>query len=366
MPFTPLPPMTSVTYQYEYESHLRVCCIGCGGHSVRNIFPTFKYAPVHLAAVCDLSEKRARDVGTLFGAERFYTNHLEMLEEEKPDAVFIVTNYDDNGRPRYPELAIAALEMGAHVWIEKPPASSVGEVQRMQEVSTRTGHHVGVGLKKMFFPANRKALEIIRREEFGQVTSITARYPQVLPLAGDRSTPLKMMGFLDHMVHPHSVLNLFCGELEWLFINRDARSGASQVSLRFKSGAVGNLHFAHGIAGSSPLERTEVVGEGSNLVIDNNLRLTYYRKSPAPAYGRGPTSFGQDEHAPLHWEPEFSLGQLHNKGLFLLGYAPEIIEYTTGLLEGRGPTVGTLDDALEMMKIYEAYQRGGDEQVIFV
>jgi hypothetical protein len=57
----------------------------------------------------------------------------------------------------------------------------------------------------------------------------------------------------------------------------------------------------------------------------------------------------------LFWEPEFSLGQLYNKGLFLLGYAPEVIHFTTRLLEGKGPEYGTLDDAFELLQIYEAY-----------
>ena len=58
------------------------------------------------------------------------------------------------------------------------------------------------------------------------------------------------------------------------------------------------------------------------------------------------TSRDQSVAAPLVWEPEFSLGQLYNSGLFLLGYAPEIIHFTTRLLDGYGPEYGTLDAAL--------------------
>jgi hypothetical protein len=59
------------------------------------------------------------------------------------------------------------------------------------------------------------------------------------------------------------------------------------------------------------------------------------------------------------------LGQLYNKGIFLLGYAPEVIHFTSRLLEGKGPELGTLDDALELLKIYEAYQRA-DEEIVFI
>jgi hypothetical protein len=49
----------------------------------------------------------------------------------------------------------------------------------------------------------------------------------------------------------------------------------------------------------------------------------------------------------------------------LLGYAPEVRHFTSRLLEGKGPEIGTLNDALELLKIYEAYQRA-DEEIVFI
>jgi predicted dehydrogenase len=337
---------------------LRTGFIGCGGHAYRNIYPTFQYAPVNLVAVCDLDAERAATYAKIFGAERHYSNHLEMLEREALEVVFIVTNVDETGRPRYPSLAIDCLRAGAHVWIEKPPASSSAEIQEMIRVGSETKRYLAVGFKKMFFPANVKAKEIVSRPEFGPITSITARYPQSLPPFEDRSDPKKMISFLDHIVHPHSVLRLIGGPIEWIFVNRNALAGSATVSIRFKNGAAGTLHLAAGQSATSFLERLEVVGQGENLVLENNIRLIHYRRSKDHVpYGRSGDYFAgfSDDAAPLHWEPEFSLGQLHNKGLFLLGYAPEVIHFTTRILEGKGPDYGTLQDALELLKIYEAY-----------
>jgi predicted dehydrogenase len=347
-----------VTYNYEYPRRLRTGFIGCGGHAYRNIYPTFQYAPVNLVAVCDLDKERAATYAKLFGAERHYSNHLAMLEHEELEVVFIVTNVDETGRPRYPSLAIDCLRAGAHVWIEKPPASSSEEIQEMIRVSSQTKRHVAVGFKKMFFPANVKAKEIASRTEFGPITSITARYPQSLPPFEDRSDPVKMINFLDHIVHPHSVLRLIGGPIEWIFVNRNEIAGSATVSIRFANGAAGNLHLSAGQSPTSFLERLEVVGRGENLVVENNIRLIHYRRSQNHAqYGSSGDYFGAvtDDSAPVYWEPEFSLGQLYNKGLFLLGYAPEVIHFTSRVLEGRGPDFGTLQDALELLKIYEAY-----------
>jgi predicted dehydrogenase len=155
------------------------------------------------------------------------------------------------------------------------------------------------------------------------------------------------------------VLRLLGGNLDWIFVNRSPINGAASVSLRFKNGIVGNLMFSAGQSNSSFLEQVEVIGEGENVVLRNNLHLTHFRAAATmkDGYGRSGDYFNHyaEENAPRHWEPEFSLGQLYNKGMFLLGYAPEIIHFTTRLLEGKGPEWGTLEDALELLRIYEAY-----------
>jgi predicted dehydrogenase len=347
-----------VSYNYEYPRRLRTGFIGCGGHAYRNLYPTFQYAPVNLVAVCDLDPARAAAYANVFGAERHYSDHLEMLKREALDLVFVVTNLDETGRPRYPKLAADCLRGGAHAWIEKPPASSSAEIREMIRVSSETNRHVAVGFKKMFFPANVKAKEIVSRPAFGPVTSLTARYPQSLPPFEDRSDPKKMASFLDHIVHPHSVLRLLAGPMEWIFVNRNSAVGSATVSIQFTNGAAGTLHLSAGQSPTSFLERLEIIGDGENLVVENNLRLIHYRRCQARIpYGRSGDYFAAvpDDSSPLYWEPEFSLGQLYNKGLFLLGYAPEVIEFTTRLLEGKGPAYGTLEDALELLQIYEAY-----------
>src|SRR5512135_2423081 len=105
-----------VTYNQEYARRLKIACIGCGSHAQRNILPAFQYAPVDLAAVCDLDRSRAEAAARLFGARAVYTDYREMLDRERPEAVFAVLSYDEEGRPRYPAVAVDAMRAGAHAW----------------------------------------------------------------------------------------------------------------------------------------------------------------------------------------------------------------------------------------------------------
>ncbi|MDE3027796.1 MAG: Gfo/Idh/MocA family oxidoreductase [Paracoccaceae bacterium] len=62
------------------------------------------------------------------------------LARLRPDLVSIAT-YSDT----HPDLAIMAMEAGAHVFVEKPLATTVADARRVQAVAERTGRKVVVG-----------------------------------------------------------------------------------------------------------------------------------------------------------------------------------------------------------------------------
>jgi len=342
-------------------SEIRAGFIGCGSHACRNLLPALAFAPVELVATCDLDADRAKQAAKRFGAERSYADYHEMLDAEELDAVFACTSYDDRGRPRYPQIAADCLRAGCHVWIEKPPAASCREIEAMQAAADKAGRHVVVGFKKMFAPANEKAKELAGLEGFGEVSLVTAQYPQAVPTGEQMKRYLDgepvgaVVSFLDHLCHPVSLLVFLLGMPSTLFYRRSA-SGAAAVTFTYDSGAVASLALTAGAASNGGMERTMIVGTGGrHVVVENNVRLCLHR-SPAHKYGRSPDYFtGAPADVSAVWEPEFSLGQLYNKGLFLLGYYNEINEFARAILESRAPAKGTLEQAGQITRIFEAF-----------
>lgn len=354
----------------EKDERIRAGFIGCGSHSFRNIYPTFQFAGVNLVATCDINADKAAAYAKLFGADRSYSDYREMLAKETLDAVFIVTNYDDDGSPKFMRLAQDCMRAGVHVWVEKPPSASVAEVENTIRVSRETGKFVLVGFKKCFFPAVEKVKEITEKPEFGSINTIYFRYPQSIPSRAEMDCGVKndhVRGFLDHLVHPMSVMNYIGGKVRAVYFERSAHTGGFGL-FSFQSGALGTIHFAAGQSGTSPLERLEVIGCGANVVVDNGVKLTYYRPgSRGPGgYGGSPNYIGSDKHAPLYWEPEFSLGQLYNKGLFLLGYYGEVKYFADCVRSNTPPAKCGLEDALEITKVFEAFLNGKPGEMIAI
>lgn len=348
--------MDAISYQFEYAERLTAGFIGAGGHSFRNVYPALQYAPIELKAVCDIALDRAEQYARAFGAERSYDDHQQMLATEQPDVVFIVTGYDVDGQVQATRLAADCLRAGSHVWMEKPTASTLQQVHDLAELSASTGKLVMTGIKKIFTPAIRKVKSIMDSAEFGPVSSITVRYPQSLPPMAERHDGATMRGFLDHIYHPGAILSYLGGSVDRMSYEWEPHRGASLTTLRFTSGVIGSLHLAAGAPATAPLERVEVIGDGASVVVDNGVKITYYRPGAGHSYGRDASYLVPDDVAPLTWEPEFSLGQLYNKNLFYLGYVPEILHFCDAVSGEVDLTSGTLEQVGRIMALYETYQ----------
>jgi predicted dehydrogenase len=357
------------------EPEIRAGFIGAGSHSFRNLYPTFQFAPVKLEAVCDLDIEKARAFAAKFGAGGAYADHREMLSKEKLDAVFICVGYDAAGRPTYPDLAVSCLEAGVHVWIEKPPAAFAKDVERIGAAAGAAGRKVLVGMKKMFFPANRKAKELAGAPDFGEVQLVLLQYPQRVPppedladyVQGDlsRESVRYVRGFVDHVCHPVSLMVYLLGMPRTLYYERSG-GGAANATFTFEGGEVASIALTHGSSRNAGMERTTIVGDSrQHVVVDNNIRVTLHR-DPAceTGYGETPDFFtGGPGQASAVWEPEFSLGQLYSKGLFLLGYYDEVNEFARAILDDREVRCGTLEQAVQVTRVLEGFYQGPGKKI---
>jgi len=353
------------------EKEIRAAVIGCGSHSFRNIFPVFQFAPVKLVATCDFIEDQAKAFCEKFGGERYYTNHKEMLEKEKLDAVFIIVGNDKRGRPMYPSVAVDCLNAGCNAWIEKPPAATCSDIEMMMEASKRTGKLVMVGYKKMFVQANMKAKELAYSEDFGGISMVTMQNPEQIPTLDEFKKYLleeknvdDVRLFNDHLCHPISQMISLLGAPKTMFYDRNS-AGTGLVVFKFESDVIACLHLTCGMAMNGGVERTIIISKknvhsggrigGRHIIVDNNLKVSYCRNAE---FGYGDeTNFykGTPDENTAVWEPEFSRGQMFNKGLFLLGYFEEINEFAGAILEGRAPKDGTLEQAWYATQIFENF-----------
>ncbi|MDP6356283.1 MAG: Gfo/Idh/MocA family oxidoreductase [Planctomycetota bacterium] len=334
-----------MSYQREFEKKLNVALIGAGSHAYRNLLPALNFLPVRLRAVCDINTELAEKTAQQYGAKS-YGDTKELFSHEDLDAVMICVS------PQlHPELTCEALDAGLNVWMEKPPAMRAFEVEEM--LRQRKDRVVMVGFKKIFMPATRKVMEILSHEEYLPLKSILGEFGLNIPDKGEEVLRERQMnGWAGGACHPLSMMLAIGGQVEAVMTHRSKHGGAVCL-FAYESGAVGNLHVSDSHM-SQPLERFEFFGNGCRVAIDNGKRVTFKKGIPF-SYGAGTTFApeGLDSGATV-WEPQNSLATLETKMLFTQGFYNELKCFFDCVMSGEQPTEGSLEFALDLMKVYEA------------
>ena len=355
-----------VIFAFEAERRMRIAVLGTSGHALRNYLPVLPFLPVDYVAHWDSRLDRARafaqQFGARAGADAAHDDLDALLAKHRPDAVWIATDdLDSEGRTVQPQLVERCLEAGCHVFCDKPLANSAAQVRRLIERRDALARTVGIGVKTMHYPTHSRIREIVDDPAagFGELTSVFIRYPLRVPSRGGLTpSDESVRSCLSHIWHPIGTALRIGDRLRNVYVRTDARGRGAVMAGTYRRGAALLCHFAASGSGTSPLEFVEAVGEGANITVDNAVRLTYYRRASIGRYGRTTDALTTLGDGPLRWEPEFSLGQLYNDHNFIQGYAQSLLHFTAAAATGTPTTVGTLEDALEIVKVFETLCEG--------
>ena len=148
----------------------RIGFIGAGGiarHHIRNLKPLEN---VEVCAAADPSEMSLQRLKQEFPEVRQFPDYKVMLKEVECDAIDICT---PNGL--HAEHALAALDAGKHVMVEKPMAMNAGEAQRMVDAARRNGKELIVGFQHRFDPKTKLIRDQIANDSFGKILYVRAQ-----------------------------------------------------------------------------------------------------------------------------------------------------------------------------------------------
>ncbi len=309
---------------------LRVGFIGCGRHATKVLYPSLRYAPIDLVAVCDLDERLARRNARWFGASNCYTEYERMLDESPLDAVIIVT-----GPLSHASLAREVIRRGIPVFIEKPPALKVEQAEQLLALSEETGIPVTVGMMKRWTLAYQRVKDIILQKEFGEISHIQATFRLGQKLCSGYAL------LLDAGIHILDLVSFFGGEVESIHGEKwQGETGiAYAITIRFVSGAVGNVHISDQGSWLYGNEAVEITGCGAFVRAEN---LTSVLQT------------GRDGMTSM-WEPGISIPQNQNNSLFIQGYAPQFQAWAQALLDG-SRVASTLSDSCRVLRLLKALE----------
>jgi predicted dehydrogenase len=149
------------------ERSIRVGFVGCGRIADLQCQGYLEHPQAELIAVCDVDAARARERAAQWGASRVYSDLARLLEDPDVDAVEILTPHH-----LHEAHAVAALEAGKHVSLQKPPTRSIEELDRVIAAASRSGRTLRVFENFTYYPPHQKARELLDAGAIGTPLSI--------------------------------------------------------------------------------------------------------------------------------------------------------------------------------------------------
>ncbi|MGE3310144.1 MAG: Gfo/Idh/MocA family protein [Limisphaerales bacterium] len=150
----------------------RAALIGCGWWGNNILREAIASERIKVVGLCDvdpaarnLTAERVNDLNGDSPAK--HNDFRELLEKEKPEVVLIAT--PDHWHALQ---TIAAVQAGAHVFVEKPTGHTVHESRAMVRATRESGRVVQVGLHRRIGPHHVNAMKFLKSGALGDVAMV--------------------------------------------------------------------------------------------------------------------------------------------------------------------------------------------------
>ncbi|MEX2176384.1 MAG: Gfo/Idh/MocA family oxidoreductase [Pirellulaceae bacterium] len=152
----------------------RTALIGSGWWGMNILGEAVASDRCQVVAMCDVDPNQLRSAAEKLGPKtsdqpKQYADFRELLDKEKPELCIVAT--PDHWHPL---ITIAAVQSGAHVYVEKPIGHTIREGRAMVKAARDTGQVVQVGTHRRVSPHNVSGMEFLKSGKAGKIGMVRA------------------------------------------------------------------------------------------------------------------------------------------------------------------------------------------------
>ncbi len=229
----------------------------------------------------ELAERKAQELGF----ERATGDWRMLVNDSAIDVVSVTTP-----NAFHPEMAIAALEAGKHVWCEKPMATKLADAERMLAAARASGKVAALGYNYIQNPVMRLIRRILDEGQIGEVNHVRLEMDEDFMANPEdlfywKSEASSGHGALDDFgVHPLSLLwallggvRRVCGHMAKPYADRPVQGGGRRavetydiatVLMELENGASGVLALNRSAWGRKGRIFVQIFGAKGTIVYD--------------------------------------------------------------------------------------------------
>ncbi len=265
------------------NSHAVIGMIGAGAFASAIFFPNLSKTSAIIKTVASLGGASAALAARKFSIQQATTDYQTILDDPEINTVFIATRHNTHAK-----IVCEALQAGKHVFVEKPLALNREELEKIRETFTNQSSnfpvHLMVGFNRRFSPLSVKMRQLLkqRTQPLTLIYTVNAGYMpedqwgQDLEVGGGRIIG-EGCHFIDLMRYfVDAPIVDVQARMMGPALGVQMRQDKMSITLTFKDGSLGTVHYFANGTKRFPKERLEVFSEGRILALDNFKVLRGY------------------------------------------------------------------------------------------
>jgi UDP-N-acetyl-2-amino-2-deoxyglucuronate dehydrogenase len=310
-----------------------------------------------LVAIADTNPDKAAAMAAKYGVDKSTDDIAELLAREDIDAVTICT---PSGL--HADLAVAALDAGKHVVIEKPIDITLPAADRIIAAEQRSGRKVAVISQHRFDVSTEKVLESVRAGHLGTITSAMASHAwwrgQTYYDSGDWRGTWALDGggaIMNQTVHTINLLVTAMGTPVEVFAytaclahERIEVEDTAVAVVKFASGALGVIHGTTAAYPGLDASLRIFGSKGSAVISNDELVFLHENVGAAPEIALSSGTGSNQVTDDYRLDPDdTALGNAHRR---------QLADFVHAVTTGGSPRVGTKDARTSLAVILGLYE----------
>ena len=246
---------------------LKYACIGAGVQGEGHVKCIAALPNTELISVCDINEARARAAALTYGAKHALTDYADVFADPQVQAVSIALP-DHLHRA----AAVAALEAGKHVLLEKPMATTVADAEAIVAAQQRSGKSLMLLWSNRWMPMFWSTKQSLDRGELGDPMYVYARLSNTLHV------PTKMLSWSANTHLPYWLISHRYDIARWYFKSEAKRIHAVSRSVVLKGMGIDSpdfyqatVEFENGCVGN--FESCWIMPDSMPSIVDSKFEL---------------------------------------------------------------------------------------------
>ena len=264
--------------------------IGSGSLANAMHYPSVAaFEDTSITAICDLNQERLNTTAGKYGVTHRYTDYRRMLHETALDAVYVIMP------PVFlKSVVLDCLAAGKHVFMEKPPGTTVTETLEMANAARLNDRLAMCAFNRRFSPVVVEAKKLV--DARGPITQCMVEFHKYH--LGDAKWDYYNVGMFEtDVIHVVDLLRHFGGEVTdvdaYVQTRYSDQENVFSALVRFESGSTGILTANR--ASGFRHERFELHGNGIGAYIRAPESAdVYVANNPEPIVLRGADLAGTD------------------------------------------------------------------------